>query len=562
MAATLGPAGEAAWREVQQVIDEEVNRLPERYRVPFVLFHLEGRSSAEVARELGCPVGTVESWLTRARQRLRAGLSRRGLAPVSLALGSLLAHEAWLPRAGAAVQAARATGAVSAEAAALAGEVMRTFGMVKLKVAVALLLLLVAAVGLAVGTAPQAEPPIPPKVPTVLGKAAQPKAQARPAEPVKWKTLQGSKSSVNAVALSADGRLLASGDSDCEVKLWDVSSARQLATLHPTEALAIPLSKGIGWWKQTIPRHHSAHEWPVNTVAFSPDGKTVASGAIGAFEQRKLILGEVKLWEVATGKLNATLRETVHVYWVAFSPDGKALATGGGVALAPAFQRLEDIPKDLKIKERGQVKVWDLATGKARTFFDGETGRLTGGAFSPDGKTLATGGRDGSIRLWDVVTGMERACFREKDLCISSVAFSADGRTLAVAFWPNKNTPELVKEQDRVRLWDVASGRVRARLKGHVGWVRTLAFGPDGTLATGAPVASRDPGKPWAHTGEVRLWDTATGQPRGAPLTSTHLAESVAFDAHSKLLAVGGRSLFDPSGNGTGEITLWNLGGR
>jgi RNA polymerase sigma-70 factor (ECF subfamily) len=75
------PAEEALGREVRHVIDEEVRRLPEKYRLPFVLFHLEGHSSAEVARQVGRPVGTVESWLTRARARLRAGLARRGLAP-------------------------------------------------------------------------------------------------------------------------------------------------------------------------------------------------------------------------------------------------------------------------------------------------------------------------------------------------------------------------------------------------------------------------------------------------------------------------------------------------
>ena len=66
-AVRMSPQEEAAWREVRQTVDEELNRLPEKYRVPFVLFYLEGRSSAEVAGELGCPVGTVESWLTRAR---------------------------------------------------------------------------------------------------------------------------------------------------------------------------------------------------------------------------------------------------------------------------------------------------------------------------------------------------------------------------------------------------------------------------------------------------------------------------------------------------------------
>jgi RNA polymerase sigma factor (sigma-70 family) len=75
----IDAAEEAASRELRQVIDEEVNRLPAKYRVPFVLCQLGGYSNAEAARELGCPVGTVESWLARARRRLRGGLTRRGV---------------------------------------------------------------------------------------------------------------------------------------------------------------------------------------------------------------------------------------------------------------------------------------------------------------------------------------------------------------------------------------------------------------------------------------------------------------------------------------------------
>jgi RNA polymerase sigma factor (sigma-70 family) len=138
------------WRELRPVLDEEVARLPEKYRVPFVLHHVEGRTVEDVAACLGCPRGTVAARLARARERLRARLVRRGVALSAGALAAALAEgaaaavpTALVVRAGQAVVA----GAVPAGAAALADGVLRGMLMAKLKVAVVAL-----AVGLA-GTA-------------------------------------------------------------------------------------------------------------------------------------------------------------------------------------------------------------------------------------------------------------------------------------------------------------------------------------------------------------------------------------------------------------------------
>src|SRR5262249_11858822 len=150
-------------------------------------FHLEGRSCAEVAQELGCAVGTVESWLTRARARLRAALARRGLAPASAVLAGLVAEEGGVPRAAAAAHAALAAsrgvaGAVSAEASALAAEVVRALGMARLRLLVVVLLLAGAVAGTAAVVAGMLRRPEPP--PPDLPGAAQ-RNEERPRGPVR-----------------------------------------------------------------------------------------------------------------------------------------------------------------------------------------------------------------------------------------------------------------------------------------------------------------------------------------------------------------------------------------
>src|SRR5262249_40030097 len=150
-AAAPDPAGKAAWGEVRRVIDEEGGRLPEKYRAPFVLYHLEGRSSAEVAAGLGCPVATVDSRLARARARRRGRLGRRGRGYAPALLAGLVTPR-WSPWRAGAVSATLAAGRGGARnrAAALADEVVRALRASRVGAAVVVLALAVAgSVGLA-----------------------------------------------------------------------------------------------------------------------------------------------------------------------------------------------------------------------------------------------------------------------------------------------------------------------------------------------------------------------------------------------------------------------------
>ena len=167
-----------------------------------------------------------------------------------------------------------------------------------------------------------------------------------------------------------------------------------------------------------------AHTGAVVAVAFSPDGKTLAS----------LNDGDVKLWDLATNKERATLeghtkedRETTEAAYgvesVAFSPDGKTLAAAA---------------HDMT------VKVWDVATAK-RSTLQGHTHAVYCVAFSSDSKTLASASGDKTVKLWDLATGKERATLHGHTESVMSVAFCSDGKTLATA-----------SLHKTVKLWDVA----------------------------------------------------------------------------------------------------------
>jgi WD40 repeat protein len=228
------------------------------------------------------------------------------------------------------------------------------------------------------------------------------------------------------LALSADGKVLATGDTDRTARIWDLTTKKVLAVCGG-QGLSVP-------------------------VAISPDGKTLVSG------------GEaVRLWDVAAGKSIATLAaQQVPVDAVAFAPDGKQVATGG---------------------TDKTVKVWDAATRGELFTLTGHTDAVTALAFSPDGKTLASASADRTVRLWDLATQQERLVLRGHADPLSSVAFSPDGKVLVSGAGAGRSAPGHAGE---VFLWDTLTGQQLARLAGHTDDVSAVAIAPDGKSVASA----------------------------------------------------------------------------
>ncbi len=269
--------------------------------------------------------------------------------------------------------------------------------------------------------------------------------------------LEGHMSAVISMAFSPDGTTLASASESDIVRLWDVSTGENIATLEGSSVAFSPdgtmLASGsygvaIGLW-DVMTGQRIATLGGVGLVAFSPDGTTLASGSYGA----------IGLWDVETRTNIATLEHTGWVTSVAFSPDGTTLASAS---------------------DDGTVKLWDVETRTNTATLEGD-GFV---AFSPDGTSLAYKVW-GGIGLWDVAAGQDIAPL-ERTGWVTSVAFSPDGTTLASA------------SGGAIGLWDVAMGQRIATLSGSLVFVHSVAFSSDGTmLASGS------------GDGTIQLWDVS-----------------------------------------------------
>lgn len=297
---------------------------------------------------------------------------------------------------------------------------------------------------------------------------------------------------VRTLSLSPDGKKLAFEDYTC-IRFWDSATGKILA-------------------------EDEGHHGGIASIAFFPDGRTLASGASD---------GTVRLWEAATGKPLRTMQVHSHsgerFCYVAVSSDGKTLAARTG----------------------GMLYGWEVATGKEILKVHHGDDSVRSLAFAPDGKTLATGSglRDKAIRLWDVQSGKELRCFIDQEGGISSLVFSADGRLMASGGGDTR--------VGTICVWETASGKKLKTITvgdpkaEHVSYflkrVNGVAFSPEGTLLASVS-GGFDP--------MLRLWNVATGDLLLAVKTENDCLQSVAFSRDGQMIAsVGDR----------GNVELWEV---
>ncbi|BAZ11950.1 WD-40 repeat protein [Calothrix sp. NIES-4071] len=318
------------------------------------------------------------------------------------------------------------------------------------------------------------------------------------------------------IAISPDGKLLATGDSNCEVLIWSLQTNQVVAVLQ------------------------GHRDW-IRSVAFSPDNKILASAG---FDQT------VKLWDIQTGNcLHSLPDHKSRVYCIAFSPDGKVLASCDrdkaiklwNVSNGECYKNLEGhsskvqsvtISADGKILASGSsdttIKLWSMDTGECFRTLEGHSRTIYSVAISSDSTIIASGSIDRSIKIWNIDTGECLRTLQGHTDEVRKVVFSNDNKILVSCSYDKT-----------IKIWDVFTGECLQTLQGHTNWVRCVAVSPDSKILISG-----------GDDQTIRQWSITTSECLNILQGHSGGIRSVAISPDNITLA---------SGSEEETIKLWNI---
>ncbi len=257
----------------------------------------------------------------------------------------------------------------------------------------------------------------------------------------------------------------------------------------------------LKWWNlstQNVVKTLKGHDYPIESVVFAPDGKTALSASKD---------NTIKYWNLSTGQVLKTLKG--HSDWVqavAFSPNGKFALSGS---------------------DDNTVKLWELSNGRVIKTLNEHSQHVLAVAFSLNGETVLSASKDRSIKLWDLSTGKVIKTLSGHSASVEAITLSPDGKKVLSA-----------SRDKTIKLWDLSTGRVVKTLVGHSDSVESVAFSPDGKIALSGSADKT-----------IKLWDLSTGQVIKTLEKHSATIKSVTFSPNGKLIL---------SASLDNTIRLWN----
>jgi RNA polymerase sigma factor (sigma-70 family) len=503
------------WWDVQPMLDQELSQLPDKYRMAILLCDLEGKTRKEAARQIGCPEGTIATWLARGRLLLAKRLARHGLAVSDSSLATALSRHArvYVPAlvVSSTIRAARLFAAdqtiaatmVSIRVAALTEGVPQAMLLSNLKVVTVLLLVMGIVAGLGIAIQAQANSS---RTTTTQGERKKEVAQLPLPELVPVSVIhQGppAKEKLKTpVAISLDNveRLRQVGVLErdaCQIE-W-IPGTNELAIMqHLGDEIEVFDASEL---KSTRKLAKLAAPKELTHFAFSRDGKHLAWSE----NSESFTIENVK-----TGK-QLSFEADERQPGLAFSPDGKWLAAG-------AWSR---------------IGLWEVATGEKIRDFETDTGEQGGltPVFSPDGKILAVGNRNSNPRLFEAATGNLLHVLDKKQT--QGIRFNPAGTILATA-----------NVDGSVSLWDVATGKLLKEEQTAGEELYRVEWSPKGDLLVTS-----------GRNAKIIVWDAKELKPL-RELETPEWVICVRFSPDgSRLLTCGGTILKSPDR----KITIWGL---